>query len=305
MFGVNDWNEQVRIIKKKDNSINLDDLLGPVTNYDLDEIEIIGDHIFSAAVPFNASKQFKKNVLAAMKAYSGGYKSIDRVLKRFGDFWEFRDPSDEKRNFYQILREVKQEIESVINEIGCINIQPDNIGHRLAREALVRLKASFRSSTLLISQGYFFEPMAICKLILEQIAWSYSTFDINNEQKIRLLKPTKTISHLKKIIPYIGNLYGSLNIVTHMDPEYDHNYSLEIDNGIILINYNIPDKKYLAIYFLILIADLFRIISEYTFRSYGIELKCWKREGVGEAYRIKNRPLSQLGKMVLRKIDEG
>lgn len=295
-----EWNKDIKIIKEKLTSIDLDDVFPPSLNYDLDEMEVIGDWMFSAAVPYDAPKQLKKNVIAALKAVGGNYQSIDYVLKRFGDIWVFPDPPEEKEIFYRILRGLKQEIEFIIESISCY--KSDYLGGRLARNALVRLKASFRSSTLLISKGYFFEPTAICRLILEQIAWAYSIYEINDKEKISNLKPTKAISKLKKLVPYGGSLYRTLNIVTHIDPEYDHNYSLEAKDGIIFINYTIPEKIFLVLYFLLIIADIFRIVSEYIFRQYGISLRSWEKNKKGEMILIKDRPLIKEIKLVSKMI---
>lgn len=299
-MGKSDWNENIKIIKEKITSIDLDAVSDPSLNYDLDEMEVIGDWIFSAAVPYDAPKQLKKNVLAALKAVGGNYQSIDYVLKRFGDIWVFPDPPEEKEIFYRILRELKQEIESIINSIS--SYKSVYLGERLARNALVRLKASFRSSTLLISQGYFFEPTAICRLILEQIAWAYSIYEINDKEKISNLKPTKAISKLKKLVRYSGSLYGTLNIVTHIDPEYDHDYSFETEDGIIFINYTIPDKIFLVLYFLLINADIFRIASEYIFRYYDISLRSWEKNKKGEMILVKDRPLNKEIKLVSKKL---
>lgn len=295
----NDWNEDIRIIYEKISSVNLDDTFEGA-GYDLDEIEIISDFTFWAAIPYDAPLELKRNVLAALKSCGMNFSSIDYALKKYGDIWEFPDPSEAFKSLHRILRQLKQEIESIVKKISCY--KSEYLGGRLARDALVRLKASFRSSTLLISRGYFFEPTAICRLILEQIAWAYNIHTTNNKNKIKNLKPTKAISILKQIVPYVGSLYGALNTVTHIDPEYDHHYSLETEEGIILINYIMPDRVFLVLYFLLIIADIFRIVSEYIFNDYGISLISWKKDKKGEIILVKDRPLTKDIKWISKRI---
>ena len=69
-----DWNEKFTIIKRGETSNGkVNNIFTNFLNYDLDEMEPIGDSFISAAVPYDSSPELKRNIIAALKAHIFGY----------------------------------------------------------------------------------------------------------------------------------------------------------------------------------------------------------------------------------------
>lgn len=264
-----DWDEKFKIIRKGKRAGDywqLENLYLPV-NIDFDELEIIGDHIFGVAIPYKYRIELKRNIIAAMKAYEMGNKSIDYVLKKYGHKWQLLDIDESRRELYRLLQIIKDEVESIISSLSSEHVSEEMFGRHIAQGALIRLKSSFRSATLLISRGYSIETIIICRLILEQIAWVYSIYSLKDKESIFNTKPSKAIANLKKIIPMVGKLYGWLNIVTQLDPEYEQQYIGVTDEGQIVVSFYIPEMTLIILHCLITLADIYRIISETIFSN--------------------------------------
>jgi hypothetical protein len=298
-----DWNERFRIINLNIRpNDDIDHIFDNGLNYDLDEMEPIGDHFLSAAMPYDAPIDLKRNIIAVLKAYSLGLSSVDYVIKKYGSLWEFPLPSEDQKEFHRLLRRIKNEIIFVIKLFNYVTTRPNYLGLRYAEATLIRLKGSFRSTTLLISNGYPLEALSICRLILEQISWAYCIHNFTDAEKIKNMKPHKTISFLKRLLGDVGKLYGWLNIITHVDPAYNHQYAgLSADDNVI-IKYNIPELTNIVLHCLLRLTDIFRIVSEYIFGQFMEKMQAWEKDEKGNLILCENRPLSEEIKKLTQKL---
>jgi len=69
------------------------------------------------------------------------------------------------------LKSIDENVSGLITSIMNGRPRPDSAGLLAAEVALLRLKSSFRSALILISQAHAFEAAAVVRLALEQIAW--------------------------------------------------------------------------------------------------------------------------------------
>jgi hypothetical protein len=254
------------------NEIDLNKLFTP--KFNLFEMEIIGNHLFSAAIPYNSSFELKKDILSVLQAHTLGVTSIDYVRKKYGEDLKLPEPDLEKRNLLKILDKINNEINSVknifINEV----IRPKHVGLLAAEAALLRLWASFQSVILLISQSYSFEIFPILRMILEQIAWSYTVYEINAE--IIYIKPYTTISKLKGLAKIVGRLYGVLSSQAHLDPSI-HNQYLKIADNRYYIIYSSSNLISYSLYLCLLTTDIYRIVSEKISIDFITKLMAWRK----------------------------
>lgn len=260
-------------------------------NADLYKMEIIGDNLGSAAVPYDAPETLKKNVLAALRAYGLGINSIDYVKRKYGDSWIFPSPETAKESFYSLLTTIRFEAESISSIFANGVIRPKHVGLLAAEGALLRLWGSFHSVILLISQKYAFESFSILRMIFEQIAWSFYVYEMLGEEKIVNTKSHKTIAKLKELIPNSGRLYGLLSTQAHLDPII-HNQYLKYDDKRYFVIYSSPELINIALYLLLYLVDTYRIISERISYEFVDKLKAWDKQESGRLILLTNRPLS-------------
>lgn len=256
----------------------LPDLLNSPLPNDLYEMELLGERRFSAAVPVWTSAELKKRILGAIKSYYGNLASIDYTIKRYGDRWEFGDATDSQRFVVDALKCIDQEVATLSEAIMQGRPRPDSAGLLAAEVALVRLKSSFRSALILISQAHAFEAAAIVRLILEQVAWSYAVHGCDDGDEIRRIRPTKSVSHLKRLNPVAGPLYGALSSRAHIEPETAKAYYTADSEGTIEIRHQLSTESYLVLGYLLGVLGLFRQV---ILRALGDYLEVSPEENLG------------------------
>jgi hypothetical protein len=301
-----DCNERFKIINRRNTSNNkTDDISIDYLNYDLDEMEPIGDCFLSAAIAYDSPPELKRKIIAALKTHILGNNSIDYILKKYGNLWEFSPPSKDEIEFHRLLRTIKSEVKLIIKQNSFSFPKAEHLGLLYAEATLFRIKGSFRSATLLISKGYPIESISICRLILEQISWAYSIHKINDIKKIMSIKSNKAISILKNLLPEVGGFYGWLNIITHIDQSYSQLYCGFDDNDNMVIKYDIPELKYISIHCLLRLADIFRIVSEYILWQFMEKIQAWQKDENGKLMLREKRPLTgEILKLTRKLIEE-
>lgn len=228
----------------------------PLPN-DLYEMELLGERRFSAAVPVSTNAELKKRILGAIKSYYGNLTSIDYTIKRYGDRWEFRDATDSQLFVVDALKCIDQRVATLTEAIMQGRPRPDSAGLLAAEVALVRLKSSFRSALILISQAHAFEAAAIVRLILEQVAWAYAVHGCDDEHEIRRIRPTKSVGDLKRLSPVAGPLYGALSSRAHVEPETAKAYYTADSEGTIEVRHQLSEESYLVLGYLLGVLGLF------------------------------------------------
>lgn len=265
----------------------------PAAEYDLDDMQLVGDRLMAIAVPYAAPDALKRKVFAAMKAHVGGYQSIDYVLKKFSASWTFPKRTDEKIVLHEFLRDVKREARRVSKLIATGPVRPEHAGLMAAEAALIRLESTFFATALLLKQRLAFETMALCRLILEQLSWAYTVHTFEDIDGVIELKPTKCVSNLKRALPYVGKVYGYLTKHAHMDPK-THSRYLGFEDDMAVVRYPSPGFINDVVYAVLIMTDAYRIVSEYVSWDYLTEhLACRKNETV-EITLVEERPFRQL-----------
>lgn len=170
--------------------VGRNNVLFDYNKFDIEEFEVIGDGSIRIAVPPDTPVDLRKNVLAGAKAYYGGYKSIDYVLKTYGEYWDLEEDEDvEKSICRKLVHEAKTHVQFEIDNVNKIQHKPPRFGLFAAAIGLSRLAASFKSAAVLIFRGHNLEAMAICRLILEQIAWAHAVHGLEEDDDVIKMKP--------------------------------------------------------------------------------------------------------------------
>ena len=101
-------------------------------------------------------------------------------------------------------------------------IRPDGFIKTLFTFSMIRLKASFEASMLLMRKGYYIELSSVFRMIFEQLSWECYLFTVNEIQikkdPTKLRSPQETISFLKTTLnrDIYGQVYGILSTEAHL-----------------------------------------------------------------------------------------
>lgn len=261
--------------------------------YDFDDMELmIGDHLFQVALPYDASEELISNVAAAVKATSLRLKSIDYTRKVYSQHWDCTGLDKERRDFCLFLTKIKEEISLISESFSNGVMRPSHLGLMAAEGGMLRVSASFRAAISLAKRGYYFESLAISRLILEQMAWAFCIHKSENEDEIIKTAASKCITGLKKIVPASGRLYGLLCKMTHVSPEYHGEY-LKERNGMMTVIYSSKKSCYSAVFCILQLLDLYRIISEHISWDYIDNPLTCEKNSSGEIKILSERPMKK------------
>lgn len=260
----------------------------------LEDFEILGNLRNPVAVRADSPKELKRYVMAALRANLMGLKSIDDVLKKYGKDWNFELDTDEERNLCkEILKQVRNNVSQTVKWMDKVENKPDRVGLFSAGAALMRLQASFAAASLLIKRGYDFEASAICRLILEQIAWAYDVHELEDDTLFKR-KPSNSITKLKRILPETSQLYGPLSDHAHISPHLVPYYVTFEPNNNQLITLLTTKGSASNAFILLLLADAFSVVSEYIFRELADNFSCLVKDQNGSYCLNKSRESSKV-----------
>jgi hypothetical protein len=262
--------------------------------YGMEDLEIIGDHMFALGVPSHMPPMFKKYVFAAAKAYHLGNR-IDYVLKTYGDDWDFSNtPDKEGKLVLNIITKIKEHISSAIRFVRSITNKPDKPQLFAAGAALFRLQSTFQAVMITIRQGLHFESAGLERLILEQLAWIYTIHNLNiDRDEFFKIQPSKCITGFKQIFPYAGELYGLLSESGHIMPHTILRY-ITMENGDLTVH--IASSKYAKYdaYHLLLLCDMYVVLSELIYADLLKKFRHISRKSKREFHPKDNRPMIKI-----------
>lgn len=225
------------------------------------DYDTLADVQSAIRLPSSAPTELRLNLLAAMKAHYGGYRSIDYVKKNFSEGWEHLGHSKEEDTVREVMR-ISLDIIWKLNTYFGDSIVQGNIGIIVARAALWRLQNSFKSALILIKEGYFYEAVAIERQIFEQLSWCYSIYNLDHIETIKNSKVTKSIHKIKNDFgEEFGRFYNFLTKHAHITADLLDDY-IEINGNISTITFKSIEKINMSAYIMLTLIYLYETITE-------------------------------------------
>ncbi len=231
------------------------------------------------AIPTNSSKRFKRHIQAALTAYLNEDYEYDSIREILSDLpieciEEESSGSDIARD---LILDIIYMLEDLLKFIGK---NPDKKpGIHIYCLQMHRLQSTFESAVILLKNGYHVETSSLFRLIIEQVAWTYSNIDNDMEaikKSNQKSERTKTISALNEIKEGSSRIYGVYSNETHMnlseswqyivtDDELNHTY-IKKRSGIRCSERNIDLALLCELYLLSIekVAEKYHLLDEET-----------------------------------------
>lgn len=152
-------------------------------------------------------------------------------------------------------------------------------------------KSSFRAASLMIRLGYAFESFTILRLILEQIAWAYAVHEMDDEAAFHKANSTKVVTKLKRFLPHVGSMYGSLSDFAHIAPHLTREY-IEAHEDDYRVTLTSPKRVLLLSFVLLRLADTFGTVAEYVYGESVSPRRYLERDETGRYSVRRHRPLT-------------
>lgn len=187
--------------------------------------------------PYSSTDIQVKKTISGYLSEVFGLNSIDYVYKKYIKNQNIEKLSSKfDYNLADSTNEISNYLSDFIKDIRLLE-KPDIPSLFTASVAFFRLENTFNAVLLCIRTGLFAEAFMLERIILEQIAWIYQVHNYNGD--FFKLKPSMSISSIKKIFPESGRLYGILSDFTHIDPKLNWSFVNNENNAdALLIMYN-------------------------------------------------------------------
>lgn len=272
----------------------------------LEDFEVVGTVAEIALISrYPERTALHENMHAAIVASTFGLSSIDYAKRKYCRSEkkpQHHPPKSEPSHVYiNAYLACKQYVWRMVEKIKTDGLPQPSNGVFGASLVLERLPYSFFSAHILYRLGHRYEGHAVARLILEQIAWAYAAYTMDDLEDIDRIVTTKSISRLKSFVPETGILYGFLSDKTHIDYR-NHPEFIQTDTGKNVIVYAQPVFKEYAIVMLNL-ADLFGIVWEVSQLDYLAEVEAIRVSGDDIALN-PSRPFLVEKQKLLEEFDE-
>ncbi len=229
-------------------------------------------------------------VNAGLIAEASADSSIDKIRETNASV--VSQPPDRDYNvevFHELLKAALTHVSWALARFVKDDSRTPILGVRLADVCLRRLRSSMARAGFLYSIGGLFEGNAICRQILEQQAWAFCISPIANWDSAAKVLPTKSVTKLKRVIPNLGEIYGRLSSLSHLNTEVQILLVTESDTGPKIFD-SFAEESLIQVVNLLYLADVFAVVFEFTQRDWLPKLACWDRKG-GQLTLNQNRPI--------------
>jgi hypothetical protein len=177
-----------------------------------------------------------------------------------------------------------------------------SVGAQFSDAALRRLEATYFAAGLLFRTGYLFEAHAVLRLFLEQVAWAYAVRDAQTADDAEGVSPTKAIGQLKRLLPYVGPMYGLLSKRTHLELR-SHGQFVDVSGSSARVVLRHGEASLREGWILLLAADSWSVVYELTQLPWMSSLLSWRLSTDGPAL-AGHRPLVDLAATMREKHSE-
>lgn len=246
--------------------------LYPHIDFDL----TVCSHLLPIGLSSTYPEDFIRRVAAAGVSHLMRLSSMDYTLKRYLKNTTYDLP---EQRLDRELTALIQEFTSYVSESlkGFEKPRRGKIGLMIADVNLMRFPITVQAITTLAHRGMLFEPIAILRNGIEQLAWIYAVHEMTDIEKIMALSASRCMSGLKKVYPTAGRIYGHLSRYAHWDPELHHNFVGDHEGYIASIKAQCGFKAR-SLFFAVLISEMCVAVFENIYRERNLKMRFYDRK---------------------------
>ena len=108
--------------------------------------------------------------------------------------------------------------------------------------AFMKTTSTLEAAHGLTQQGYLSEPMALCRMAIETLAWAIASSGASDGTDFLAITTRKAISQAIKKFGTFGRMYGVSSKFAHWEPEVHLSFLLMGKNGSEVISRSVPHK---------------------------------------------------------------
>lgn len=224
--------------------------------------------------------ELRRRLIAASLSYQIGNKSIDHVAKRYLSEVSYQE-ADPDRLDRQIERFITSRVDIQRDRlVDLTDREETSVVAIMAEWTLLRVPFSTYCALSCAHRGALFESLALCRALLEQVAWAVKVHQLDDPERVMRQSATGAITDLKRVHPNAGEFYGWLS--NHAHWAYDaHVKALDLKTervGILLAN---SLYKITAFCALLVLLDVTWSVHEFIFERIGLPGEAGKNEPPG------------------------
>jgi hypothetical protein len=144
-----------------------------------------------------------------------GIKSIDYVLKRYLNDTDYAE-GDSTRLDLRIATETANAMNAFSEALLDVSAIPNKrLGESIGELTVLRAPFGMQILISCAHRGALFEPLAIARMMLEQLAWAAAAAKEMDDNRIAKIGAEASIGALRAIVPEAGPFYGWLSAHAH------------------------------------------------------------------------------------------
>lgn len=264
------------LIDRQESNFIPDEVRFALSRHVLEDHVVVGLNASVAHVPRDAPRKLIRYVHAAIVAHDLG-TTFDYALNHLLPENEPTIPAIHlafQELYYAGMRHMDETQQRMHPRV-----EP-NAGEVFSDAALSRARNTYYVAALLYREGHMIEAHAMSRLMLEQIAWSFSASGKRDRKEAEKVSPTKAIGSLKKKIEPVGKLYGVLSQYVHL-PLRGHDEFINLSNGKSEAVVQFGVHSYYFGQILARLADYWADVYEYTQARHCERLENWVEDASG------------------------
>lgn len=180
---------------------------------------------------------------------------------------------DRSLEIYGINLKINEFIHRSIKDIGKFFqverpdfISENHAGLVIGDSFLFRCVSSFYAALTLANRGYLQEPISVIRSSTETISWAYQISNEPDPNKIHKLKSRRSIGKSKEIFPHVGEFYGYLSNMSHLEFESQINF-FDISDGRLGIMMRSSTFKCYSLVCLLILISYHTIVCKYYYEK--------------------------------------
>ncbi|MGX5736608.1 hypothetical protein [Bosea thiooxidans] len=229
---------------------------------------LLNQGAFEIGIDDDFPSELKKRLTAASLSYQMGNRSVDYLKKHYLSDIEYEDEHPDRfdRPLMNFIKREAKKLSELLVEATHRDNSP--MGEIVAEWTVMRFHYSMSLALTCANRGALYECVALCRMIVEQLAWAVRIYKMQDADQIRSAQAQSSISSLKELYGSAGKVYGWMSDHAHW--AYDaHIKSFDFDGVRLGHMYASAAYKMKSLMLSLVVLDMAQAVHEYIFKEIG------------------------------------